>query len=52
MSMEMEFIRVLPSPQSIMEDYPISNQAKKIKVQRDKTIKDIFSGEDDRAMLQ
>ena len=46
MSMEMEFIRVLPSPQSLMEDYPISNKAKKIKLERDKTIKDIFAGKD------
>ncbi|WP_297570361.1 3-deoxy-7-phosphoheptulonate synthase [uncultured Anaerovibrio sp.] len=51
MSMEMEFIRVLPSPQSLMEDYPISNKAKKIKLERDKTIKDIFAGKDQRLAM-
>ena len=24
MSMQMEFIKVLPSPQALMEDYPVS----------------------------
>lgn len=51
MSMEMEFIRVLPSPQSLMEDYPISHASKLMKMERDKTIKNIFSGEDDRFLL-
>ncbi|WP_027406552.1 3-deoxy-7-phosphoheptulonate synthase [Anaerovibrio sp. RM50] len=51
MSMEMEFIRVLPSPQSLMEDYPIKKKYKEIKMERDETIKKIFSGEDHRLAL-
>ena len=48
MSMEMEFIKVLPSPQSLMEDYPLSHASKLIKLERDQIIKDIFTGKDDR----
>lgn len=51
MSMEMEFIRVLPSPQALIEDYPISHASKLLKLERDKAIKNIFSGDDDRFLL-
>lgn len=51
MSMQMEFIKVLPSPQALMEDYPISQANKLLKVERDKTIRNIFTGADDRFLL-
>lgn len=51
MSMQMEFIKVLPSPQALMEDYPISQANKLLKVERDKTIRNIFTGADNRFML-
>ena len=38
MSMQMEFIKVLPSPQALMEDYPISQASKLLKLQRDEEI--------------
>ena len=44
MSMQMEFIKVLPSPQALMEDYPISQASKMLKLQRDEEIKNIFTG--------
>ena len=44
----MEFIKVLPSPQALMEDYPISQASKMLKLQRDEEIKNIFTGKDDR----
>lgn len=51
MSMDMEFIKVLPSPQEIKEDFPISEASKKIKAERDEIIRKIFTGEDDRFLL-
>ena len=44
MSMQMEFIKVLPSPQALMEDYPVSKASKLLKLQRDEAIKNIFTG--------
>ena len=51
MGMQMEFIKVLPSPQALMEDYPISKESKLLKLQRDEAIKNIFTGKDDRFLL-
>ena len=51
MSMQMEFIKVLPSPQALMEDYPISNASKLLKLERDEAIKKIFTGKDDRFLM-
>lgn len=51
MSMQMEFIKVLPSPQELMEDYPISQASKLLKLQRDEEIKNIFTGQDDRFLM-
>ena len=49
--MQMEFIKVLPSPQVLMEDYPVSKASKLLKLQRDEAIKNIFTGKDDRFLL-
>lgn len=51
MSMQMEFIKVLPSPQELKEDYPISPRSQEIKIQRDKEVADIICGRDDRFIL-
>lgn len=51
MSMQMEFIKVLPSPQELKEDYPISPKSQEIKIQRDKEAADIIRGRDDRFLL-
>lgn len=51
MSMQMEFIKVLPSPQALMEDYPLSHASKLIKLERDEAIKNIFTGKDDRFLM-
>ena len=51
MSMQMEFIKVLPSPQELMEDYPISPASKILKQKRDEEIKNIITGKDDRFLL-
>ena len=34
MEMQMEFIRKLPTPQELMEQFPIDDRVKKIKAQR------------------
>lgn len=47
----MEFIRKLPTPQELMEQFPIDDHVKKIKVQRDKEIADIMTGKDNRFLL-
>lgn len=51
MGMQMEFIKVLPSPQELKEDYPISPKSREIKIQRDKEVADIICGRDDRFLL-
>ena len=47
----MEFIRKLPSPQELMEDYPLGAAALSAKAARDKEIREIFSGKDNRFVL-
>jgi len=49
--MNMEFIGKLPIPQEIKAQYPLSEEAADIKIARDKEIRKIFSGEDDRMVL-
>ena len=51
MEMQMEFIRKLPSPQELMQDYPLGAEASAAKTARDKEIRDIISGKDDRFIL-
>ena len=38
MEMQMEFIRKLPSPQELMQDYPLGAEALAVKAARDKEI--------------
>lgn len=49
--MSMEFIRKLPIPQDIKEQFPLSEEIKRIKAERDSQIANIFKGEDDRFLL-
>ena len=51
MEMQMEFIRKLPSPQELMQDYPLGAEASAVKTARDKEIREIISGSDDRFIL-
>ena len=44
MEMTMEFLRKLPTPLEIKEQYPIGDDLKKIKETRDQEIMDIFTG--------
>lgn len=47
----MKFITKLPVPKELKAEFPISENAKKIKAQRDKEIAKIFKGESDKFLL-
>jgi phospho-2-dehydro-3-deoxyheptonate aldolase len=47
----MKFLRKLPIPQEIKEQYPISEKCAAIKAERDKMIADVFTGESDKFLL-
>ena len=51
MEMQMEYIRKLPEPQELMEQFPMDDGLKAVKRKRDEAIKDILSGKDDRFLL-
>ena len=51
MEMHMEYIRKLPEPQELMEQFPIDDKVKAIKAKRDEEIKNILTGQDDRFLL-
>ena len=49
--MSIEFIRKLPTPQEIQEQYPLPQALQKIKEQRDQEIRDIFTGKSDKFLV-
>ncbi len=49
--MNMNFKRKLPIPMDIKAQYPLTNELEDMKVKRDKEIRDIFEGKDDRFIL-
>ena len=51
MEMQMEFVKKLPTPQEVKEEYPISDRIKKIKEERDQEIMDIFAGKSDKFLM-
>ena len=51
MDMQMEFVRKLPTPMEIKEQYPMDDKLKKLKEKRDEEIANIITGKDDRLML-
>ncbi|MCR5451617.1 MAG: 3-deoxy-7-phosphoheptulonate synthase [Lachnospiraceae bacterium] len=51
MEMQMEFVRMLPTPQEIKAQFPIDEKVKALKEERDKVLADIFSGKDERLLL-
>ncbi len=51
MDMQMEFIRKLPTPQEIKNQYPVTLEMKKLKQARDEEIRDIFAGRSDKFLL-
>lgn len=51
MEMEMEFLRKLPTPKELKNEYPISEEIAAIKAKRDKEIGEIFEGKSDKLIL-
>ncbi len=51
MGMQIEFIRKLPSPQELMDQFPINNTIRAVKARRDEIIKQIITGKDNRFLL-
>ncbi len=49
--MGMNFNRKLPIPQEIKELYPVTEKVAEVKAQKDKEIRDIFEGRDNRLLL-
>ena len=49
--MNMDFVRKLPIPQDIKAQFPIPEEVKKIKAERDKEIADVFTGKSDKFLL-
>lgn len=49
--MNMDFIRKLPVPKEIKEQFPIPEEVKKVKEKRDAEIADVFTGKSDKMVL-
>ncbi|MBR4455258.1 MAG: 3-deoxy-7-phosphoheptulonate synthase [Solobacterium sp.] len=49
--MEMEFIRKLPTPQELKQEFPLSETIRQLKKDRDRQIREIFEGKDGRLLL-
>ncbi|MGN1097442.1 MAG: 3-deoxy-7-phosphoheptulonate synthase, partial [Clostridia bacterium] len=49
--MNMDFIRKLPVPAEIKEQFPISEELKQLKKKRDEEIARVFTGESDKFIL-
>ena len=49
--MNMDFVRKLPVPKDIKEQYPISDEMKAVKAEKDKTIADVFTGKSGKFIL-
>lgn len=49
--MSFEFIKKLPTPEEIRREYPVSERIAKIKTERDRMIRDVFTGESDKFLV-
>lgn len=49
--MSMHFEKKLPIPAEIKSRYPLSDTVRRVKVERDREIRDIFTGKDDRFIM-
>ena len=49
--MDMEFLRKLPTPKELKEQFPVSAKIEEIKEKRDNEIRDIFEGKNDKLLL-
>ena len=49
--MQMVFVRRMPQPQEMMRDYPVSAELRAHKAARDREIREILTGKDDRLLM-
>ena len=49
--MSFKFLNELPSPEEIKQEYPLSAKLVQLRADRDKMIKDVISGKDDKFLL-
>ncbi len=49
--MSFQFIKELPSPREIKEQYPLSEKMRAVKKERDEAIRDVLTGKDDRFLV-
>ena len=49
--MQMNFHRKLPVPKEVKQEYPLTEKMKKVKAERDETIKEVFDGRSDKFIL-
>lgn len=49
--MSFDFIKKLPTPKEIKEEFPVSERAAKIKEEKDAEIKKVFTGESDKFLV-
>jgi len=49
--MSFNFIQDMPTPEMIKKEFPITDELRKVKAERDKEIKDIFAGKSDKFLL-
>ncbi|MBR0463012.1 MAG: 3-deoxy-7-phosphoheptulonate synthase [Clostridia bacterium] len=49
--MQMQFVSKMPQPQDLMRDYPVSDEIRRLKSDRDGQIAAILEGRDDRMLL-
>ena len=49
--MSFQYLRQLPSPAQIKEDYPMSEKLTALKKERDAMISDVITGKDDRFLV-
>ena len=49
--MSFTFLKQLPTPQEIKEQYPLSEEIIQLKAKRDREISDVLTGKDDRFLV-
>lgn len=51
MEMQMNFVRKLPTPKEIKEQFPLTEEVKLLKEKRDEEIQRIFEGKDRKSVV-
>ena len=49
--MSFQFLNQLPTPEDIKRDYPLSDELKQLKKERDKAIANVIIGKDERFLV-